>query len=177
MRERRPTDELRAEHEVVLGEMRGLVEATARLRSGEGESWLEVGDDLRARLGDLRERLLLHFRKEEEGLFPDVLRVVARGAPRVDVLTHFFGEEADDDLKAHALLRVRMRDLAGLLEEAREAGRLEANARMRLGTLVDLMRDLLERHASKEDRVVFPMIERLLDDSQMAAVWERMEAI
>jgi hemerythrin-like domain-containing protein len=47
----------------------------------------------------------------------------------------------------------------------------------RLRGLTNATRDLLERHADKEHKLVFPMIERLLDPEQMAAAGERMRAL
>ena len=174
MSERLPTDELRAEHEVALRGMGEVVEASALLRSvSSDKAWEAVG----ARLGRLREGLLLHFRKEEEGLFPEVAAMAAQGAPRVDILGQFFGEQADDDLTAHALLRQRMDEMAAVVVEVVKRRRGGGSEAERLGTLVEATRDLLERHAGKEDRLVFPMIERVLSPEQMAAVRERMEAI
>ncbi len=177
MSETTPVDALRAEHEVVLGKMRELAEAVLGLRAEEGKQWREVGEGLRSRAGELREALVVHFRKEEDGLFPDVIGMVAKGAPRVDILSSFFGAEADDDLKAHTLLRSRLKDVAALLDGAEEAGECDSATAARLGTVVGLAKDLLERHVKKEHELVFPMIERLLDDSQMAAVGERLEKI
>lgn len=177
MSERSPTDELRAEHDVAFAKMDSLADAVARLQRSEADRSADVGEGADACAAEVQRALLLHFRKEEEGLFPDVLSVVSRGAPRVDILSHFFGGEADDDLKAHALLRGRLKDVRGLLDEAAQAGQLDRAAAARLDTLVGLTKDLLGRHAKKEHELVFPMIERLLDEPQMAAVRERMREI
>ena len=170
MSERTPVDALRAEHEVVRGKMSELAEAVLGLRAEEGKQWGEVGEGLCSRAAELRDALVMHVRKEEEGLFPDVIGMVSRGAPRVDILSSFFGAEADDDLKAHTLLRSRLKEVAALLDGAEEAGECDTATAARLGTV-------LERHAKKEHELVFPMIERLLDDSQMAAVGERLAKI
>jgi len=177
MSERSPTEELRAEHVVALAKMNEFAQAASYLQSGKETTWNRAGEDVRARASELQEALLLHFRKEEDGLFPDVLSMVSRGAPPVDILSHFFGDEADDDLKAHTVVRGRLRDVRALLDGAAQAGQLDGAAAARLDTLVGLTQDLLERHAKKEHELVFPMIERLLDESQMAAVKERMQEI
>ena len=180
MAKRLPTDELREEHQAALDGFEGLRQALEGVRGGGGadgggadESRAWAG--LRKRLDEVRALLLLHFRKEEDGLFPDVVSLVSRDAPRVDILTHFFGEEADDDLKAHTLLRGRLRELTEMLEG--EAAGLGDEAQPRLESLLGMSRDLLERHAAKEHKLVFPMIERLLDESQMAAAQDRMESL
>ena len=177
MSERLPTDELRAEHDVALGQINELVEAAAGVRNRESRAWEEVGRGLRERVEELGGALLLHFRKEEEGLFTDVVAMVSKDAPRVDILAHFFEEEADDDLKAHTLLRGRLKELTALLDKAEKARKLEAEEAARFDLLANLARDLLERHAKKEHELVFPMIERLLDDEQMRAAWTRIREI
>jgi hemerythrin-like domain-containing protein len=177
MREIAPIEELRGEHDVVLAKMNEFAQAVTRLQTGEEASWAEIGEDVGAHAAELQEALLAHFRKEEDALFPDVLSMVSRGAPRADILSHFFQDEADDDLKAHTVLRGRLKDVRAVLEGAAQVGKVDGAAAAGLNTLVGLAKDLLERHAKKEHELVFPMIERLLDESQMAAVRERMQGI
>ncbi len=177
MTEMGPIAELRGEHDVVLAKMNELAQGVVRLQTGEEANWAEMGQEVGARAAEVQEGLVVHFRKEEEGLFPDVLSMVSRGAPRADILSHFFQDEADDDLKAHTILRGRLRDVRAVLEGAGQAGELDGAGAARLKTLVGLAKDLMERHAKKEHELVFPMIERLLDESQMAAVRERMRGI
>lgn len=175
--ERSPTDELREEHDVALAEMARLRETAATLLRG-GESVPEdAGDELSARLADLGRTLGLHFRKEEEGLFPEVQEMASEGAPRVDILSEFFGEEAEEDLMAHHLLRGRLREVGELVQGVAEAGEVDGESSGRLRGLVESMQDLLARHARKESELVFPMVERLLDEKQVAAVRERFAAI
>jgi len=177
MGEKTPTDELRDEHEHARAAMAGLQRKIDVLCAGTDTAWPEVAGDLRNDLDELCRGLLLHFRKEEEGLFPEILRIVSKGAPRVDILGEFFGGEADDDLKAHHLLRSRLRQLRELLDAADKADGLDSETSGRLRGLTGATRDLLERHADKEHKLVFPMIERLLDPRQMAAAGERMRAL
>ena len=167
-----PMEELRKEHESALEAMRGLADRVRTLAPGR-----QAADDLGKQLSSLRQELLLHFRKEEEALFPDVREMVAEGAPKVDILSQFFSEEADDDLRAHYLLLRWTQELATLLAEVGRAGSLDSDSAGRVRGLVNATLDLLQRHADKEQKLVFPMIERLLDASQMAAVKERMRAI
>jgi len=177
MDEKTPTDELRDEHEHARAAIAEFQRKIDVLCDGTDSSSPEVAGDLRNDLDQLCRSLLLHFRKEEEGLFPDVLQMVSRGAPRVDILGEFFGEETDDDLKAHHLLRGRLRQLRELLDAADKADGLDPETSGRLRALTSATRDLLERHADKEHKLVFPMIERLLDPEQMAAAGERMRAL
>jgi iron-sulfur cluster repair protein YtfE (RIC family) len=149
------------------------VEAVGRQRQGRSRAEQEI----RSQVETLEQAMLLHFRKEEEGLYPEVQRITAEGAPAVDILSQFFGQQADDDLTAHRLLRGRMREMLGLLEAVRGAREFDSGWSEGLRAVVGAAQDLLTRHARKEDTLVFPMIERLLDDAQMAAAGERMRII
>jgi hemerythrin-like domain-containing protein len=128
-------------------------------------------------VGSFRRALLLHFRREEEGLFPEARRLVAERATRVDVMSRFFGEEGEDDMNAHASLASRANDAVALLGQIEEARQLDDQSLRRLRTLVNTTVSLLERHAEKEDTMVFPMIERSLDPLDMEEVRKRMSGL
>ncbi len=177
MGEKTPTDELRDEHEHARAAIAGLQRKIEAFCASPDSSRPEVAGDLRNDLDQLSRSLLLHFRKEEEGLFPELRQMVSKGAPRVDILGNFFGEEADDDLKAHYLLRSRLRQLPELLDAADKPGGMDAETSGRLRGLTEATRDLLQRHVDKEHQLVFPMIERLLAPQQMAAAGQRMRAL
>ena len=172
-----PLEELRSEHDVALAVMREVRDEARAITASAPSTWSPGADKFLWRLRELRRALLLHFRKEEEALFPDVRAKVAEGAPAKDILGAFFGDQADDDLKAHHLLRQRTEELLRHLQELQRTAQIEAASCDPLAALADSTLDLLQRHAEKEHRLVFPMIERLLDDSQIAAVRERMRAI
>ena len=165
---------LRQEHDLAVDLMNRLRDVAAPLASGAANA--QALASARDTLARLRPALLLHFRVEEEGLYPDVQQTVAADAPRVDILSAFFGDESDDDLKAHTLLRARVQEIAGTLDRARE-GHLGAEAASRLHAAIELAHGLLTRHAHKETTLIFPMIERLLDRSHMAAAEERMRTV
>jgi hemerythrin-like domain-containing protein len=177
MSEKSATGELREEHEAGLACMRELAAAVAAGATAAKQARPQAEKEIRARLEALRQRLLLHFRKEEEGLYPEVRRIVAEGAPAVDILSQFFGEAADDDLSAHHLLRSRMREMMSLLGAMGRAGSSNGYSTEGLQAVVSASLDLLTRHIEKENRLVFPMIERLLNAAQMAAAAERMRGI
>jgi len=172
-----PLEELRSEHDVALAVMREVRDEARAITASAPSTWSPGADKFLWRLRELRRALLLHFRKEEEALFPDVRAKVAEGAPAKDILGAFFGDQADDDLKAHHLLRQRTETLLDQLQELQRRGHLDAASCGPLAALADSTLDLLQRHADKEHKLVFPMIERLLDDSQIAAVRDRMRAI
>ncbi len=119
----------------------------------------------------------LHFRREEEGLFPDAQRMVSEDASRTSVIGAFFGEEAEDDLGAHMTLRTRVGEMIGVLDEAALAGQIGEQTPKRLRALLNVIENLLARHAAKEDDFIFPMIERSLTTEQQQAVLSRLSAI
>jgi iron-sulfur cluster repair protein YtfE (RIC family) len=134
--------------------------------------------------GSLRDRLVyfhaglrLHFRREEEALFPDARRMVSDGAAKVDIIGRFFGEEADDDLNAHAALGSRVEEMIAILERVQAAGALDEQSRTRLRALFSVVDSLFQRHATKEDRFIFPMVARALTPAQQQAVLDRLAAI
>ena len=172
-----PTDQLRQEHEVGLAAMRRLQDGCRDRPAAADGAWGKHMEGVGAILSQVRGMLLLHFRKEEEGLFPDVQQMVSEGAPAVDIIAGFFREQSDDDLKAHTLLRGRLMEMGELLARSRssETGCEEAARQLQLKA--ESTHDLLARHADKESTLVFPMIERLLDKAQMAVVARRIQAI
>jgi len=174
---RSPIEEMRKEHQALLNDAKEL-EATVRgLEAGTGESWDRVGGSLPERLEMFHRGLLLHFRREEEGLFPDARRMVSERARRADVVGQFFAEEAEDDVSAHAVLAARTQETAALVAQIEQAGSLDQRSLARLRTLVNLTRGLLERHAEKEDKLIFPMIQRSLDPAQLEQVNQRLQAL
>lgn len=111
-----------------------------------------------ARLAELRRGLERHIRIEEEWLFPGFVRV---GEPTAAAPVAVMCAE-------HRLMEELLTSLAGLL-----AGN-DADARMR--TLADLTAHLLA-HDGKEERILYPMIERAASGSaELQALAPRIEA-
>ncbi len=121
-----------------------LVEAR-RLRRAAGGS--ESRATVVAFLGFFAAETVRHFREEEELLFP---------------LAEGFAEAREPLLRA----RLEHQSLHALVRELNE----EVD---RDGPTAKTMRDLgelLEEHIRHEERLLFPLIERLLQDSRLAAV-------
>jgi len=177
MGERLPIEELRREHQALrrdIGAIRDLARSVGRSGGGAREDALTtLRDNIEMFLRGLR----LHSRREEEGLFPDVQRMVSERPQRADPLGQFFAGEAEEDLNAHEVLNTRAQDMLNLVHELGQAEALQPQSLGRLRTLAELSRDLLERHADKEDRMIFPMIERSLDADQIEQVRKRLAAL
>jgi hemerythrin-like domain-containing protein len=171
-----PVEGLLQEHQAALGAFDALTDDVAGVIAG-ATAWEEVAEHLEPRLHALYQLLLIHFRKEEEGLFAEAMELAAEEASEAGLLARFFAEQADDDILAHTTLRIQMREMEALLPDIRET---DGAGRRTPGELHDALlfsRDLLRRHARKEETVIFPLIERLLTEEQMAAVRRRIEEI
>jgi len=176
MREGSPTEELRADHDHALAEIERIEVAVAHV-AASAACQAELRVQIRTRIEQLRGDLSLHFRKEEEALFPEVREMIAEGAPRGDIIGAFFAEAADDDMSAHHLLRQRLQEMIVLIETAEETGAQDCQWAEGLKPLASAAGDLLTRHADKERDVIFPMIERMLTPEQLAAAGERMRRL
>ena len=137
MSERTPVDALRAEHEVVRGKMKELADAVLSLPAEERKQWGEVGEGLRSRVAELREALVVHFRKEEEGLFPVYLRRAGADAALVERI-----------LREH----MELQGLARALRAEVAAEDVRAETLRALG-------ELLSNHVRLEERELFEAIQ------------------
>jgi len=100
----------------------------------------------------------IHGRKEEEGLFPAVVRHIEADGGPVGVM-----------LEEHELLRRHQRTIAGNVPKlASDRGAVEAWNSVRRATLE--VEDLLAFHIEKEDQVLFPMARALLSPREMSEV-------
>jgi hemerythrin-like domain-containing protein len=169
-----PLQELNGEHQSLATEVRQIEAAVREIGAVRMPSWAEEARTLRDQLEMFRRALALHFRREEEGLFPDAKRMVADQGRPGDALTQFFGEEGEEDMSAHASLTTRARDMLSLAEEMTRAEGPDQQSLGRLRALVSTTRSLLESHADRESKIIFPMIARALDDDQMEQVARRM---
>jgi hemerythrin-like domain-containing protein len=100
--------------------------------------------------------------------------MVSYGEPRVDVLIGFFTGEAEYDIRAHLAVEDKLKRMARLLDSVKvgEAGQEAALKELR--DIAGEAKTLLVRHASKEEKVVFPVVARVLSDEQIAAITTRL---
>jgi hemerythrin-like domain-containing protein len=176
METRSPFDELREEHVALLVDARGI-QASLRGLTQPQTAALAGGSLIRNTLDIFQRRLHAHFRREEEGAFPEARRMVSEGAQGADVFGRFFAEEAEDDMSAHAALARRANEMLEMAAQTEAAGGPDQASARRLLALADLTASLLERHAAKEDTLIFPMIERALTPAQVDAVRDRLRVL
>jgi len=174
MGETSPIQVLLTDHVAARAEMDAVAANTIGLSAA---GWPGVAAEVGGRCGALHQLLLLHFRREEDGLYPDIVRMVSEGASEVDIIAGFFREATDHDLVAHTTLRGRLLEIKELVAAMGQPERDANQVARELQATVASTRDLLNRHAEKEETVVFPMIARLLSEDQMEAVRARLAAI
>lgn len=134
-----PTDVLRDEHVLILRALETLESAGARLTSGHSVPegwWDEIADWLR----DFADRN--HHAKEEQSLFPAMVKfgVPSEGGP--------IGVMLDE--------HERGRSMIGAMRQGDSGARAAAARRY-----VAMLRD----HIDKENGVLFPLAEAVLDDA------------
>ncbi len=164
MRKDSPTDDLRREHRLVLADLTEAQVALQELKPGPGAAG--PAQTLRSRLGQFQEGLLLHFQREEQFVYPE--------ASRAGLLGEFMNSEAEEDLRAHQVISTRTEELIAAARGIAQAGEIDTQALSRLRTIFGLTRTLLERHASKEDTLIFPMIERGLSAEQLMVMKDHL---
>ena len=174
MAERSPIQELRTEHQRLMKDAKDLQTTVGGLSTNPEAAQEATSGHLRSRAEQFRDDLLAHFRREQECLFPDARQAVSEGAPAVDILGQFFSAASEDDISAHTGLAARMDDITAALASIEQAGRVDDSSAARLRMLMDLVRGSLERHAQKEDALIYPMIERVLSPEQMEQVSQRL---
>lgn len=164
MPEDSPMEDLRREHRTVLADMAEAQVALQELRPGPGA--LGAGQLLRSRLGQFQEGVLMHFQREEVYVYP--------GASRAGLLGEFLNSEAEDDIRAHQVVSLRTAELIELSENLARGVEIDGQELARLRTIFALTHTLLERHAAKEDTLVFPMIERGLSAEQLGTMKDNL---
>jgi len=170
-----PFEELREEHTALLNEAQDI-QSTVRALSGGKEASLGVSEILGDELEMFRGQLRMHFRKEEECLFPEAQRMISEGAATGDLFGRFFGEEAEDDMSAHSALSRRTNEMLEVTDGIADSGGSQDKAR-KLMALVNLIVGLLERHAAKEETLIFPMLEKSLTTAQIETVRSRLDEL
>lgn len=149
-----PIGELMNEHKSVLELMNQMTEVLATAQELNPEQWQSLIErGCRFFQGDVA----VHFKKEEEALFPAMEKYMGRQGGPIAVMLR---EHEDHNANLTRLVdAVQGRDLNGI--------RSSWNA----------LNQLLTVHIFKEDTVLFPMAERILSAEDSVEVGQKMETI
>lgn len=175
-----PIEHLLQEHRDIMAQVAPVRRAVEDLAAGEGDARVETLP-IYQHLGRMMEtQLALHARKEDEALFPALEALLGLdGSP-----TGVMRVEHQDIHAQGELLRRTLRVLNEVEHPAIEAGgeRLRAltanggDAQALLTTAQEIIR-LLDAHFEKEEQMLFPMAEQLLDEQALADIGHEIEAL
>jgi hemerythrin-like domain-containing protein len=157
----KPTQILMDEHRVIERVLASLETAARRLESGRtvrAAFFLEAADFIREFADGT------HHEKEEGALFPAMKQagVPDQGGPIGVMLS-----EHDEGRRLTRAMRAAAEGLA--------AGKPDARARLVESALAYAA--LLRQHIAKEDTILFPMADQVLDESQRARLSEAFETL
>lgn len=138
------------DHSKALDHLDRLSDALDAINDGAKAD--QVMDGLTRFNNFLEHALKVHFRQEEEALFPVLGRVIGTEGGPIAVML----EEHDEIEAAHAVMTEELRKENPELNKVADAGR----------TIIAI----LEPHIHKEDRVLFPMAMHHLSKEQLAEV-------
>ena len=158
-----PITTLRHAHDIGLEKLDILSGAMSRLTEGSYPTALA---DLREVLRFFDTELKVHFRHEEEALFPALATVIGREGPIKSML-----DEHQSLWRAVDTLREKM----GYLESAPEDDAPKIAQEVKL--VADHIVGLLGGHIGKEDSMLFPIAEESLSVHTMQQLAEQMKAI
>jgi regulator of cell morphogenesis and NO signaling len=175
-----PLEHLLQDHRDIMAQVADLRTAVADL-AARGEAALPEALPVLARFGRVMEtQLALHARKEDEALFPALEAIL--GAE--DGPTHMLRQEHKEIHGQGELLRTTLYELnevehpqiqaggARLRELATTSGSVEALT----AEAAEIIR-LLDLHFSKEEQILFPMAQNMLDEAVLAEVSQKIEAL
>lgn len=163
----RPLDALRMAHSSALGELEAL-EKSARLLTQDGGTGSagSASGGLDKVFGFFDGELKVHFRHEEEILFPYLAQVIGREGPIAAML------------EEHQTL---WRTLEALQDKVSQWKAAPAESRVKLAPAVQQIANhivaFLRAHIQKEDTVLFPLAEEALAPQAMKEVVDRIQAI
>jgi len=157
----KPTEVLITEHNAILASLKILERIEAALAAGSSEApgHLEQLVDFFRGFVDR-----CHHGKEEDVLFPELEK---RGVPRE-------GGPIGVMLAEHEIGRKHIRGMSTGLDRLRQGETLAVDAIREDSTGY---RDLLRTHIHKENNILFPMADRLLNDDDAAQIIDRFEGI
>lgn len=174
-----PIQHLLAEHGEIMADVDRL-RAAARALAERGEAALAESLPVLLRFGDMMHGILArHALKEDEALFPAMEAVFgAEGTPTVVMRREHQAIHAQGEL-----LRRTLHELNQVEHPAIEAGGARLRALTAAGDATALAAtageiiQLTDAHFGKEEQILFPMAENILDSEAMQAVGDKMEKI
>jgi hemerythrin-like domain-containing protein len=155
------TEELKHEHDAVLVALQILDKVAAAIAAGNTPALTDLEQLLDFFMGFVDR---CHHGKEEDVLFPELER---RGVKRE-------GGPIGVMLAEHELGRGHVRALAEGLGRARRG---DAGATAAISEQAQAYRRMLQAHIDKENRILFPLADRVVPEDVAARLYAQFEAI
>lgn len=175
-----PVEHLLDEHRVIMAQIADLRRAAADL-AVRGNAALPDVLPVLSRIGKMMEtQLALHAKKEDEALFPALEAILGvEGSP-----TGMMREEHKDIHGQGELLRRTLYELNEVEHPKIEAGGAKLREMAATGGSAETLQAnaeeiirLLDMHFGKEEQILFPMVENVLDREVMDEVLGKMETM
>ncbi len=174
-----PIQHLLDEHQVIMAQIADL-RAAARDLKARGNDALPEARPVLARIGHLMEtQLAMHAKKEDDALFPALEAIFgAEGTPTAQMRVEHKDIHAQGEV-----LRRTLQELNEVEHPAIEAGGEKLRALAGGGDAATLQETaeeiirLLDMHFGKEEQILFPMAENVLDEDTMVAISRQFEAL
>lgn len=175
-----PIEHLLQEHRDIMAQVADL-RAAVRDLEARGDASLPDALPVMRRIGRMMEtQLALHARKEDEALFPAIEAIIGAGGGPTAVMRM----EHKDIHAQGELLRQTLHQLNEVEHPAIEAGGDKLRSLAARGGSAESLRataaeiiELLDMHFGKEEQILFPMTEQMLDDETLAEVGRHIEAM
>lgn len=158
----KPLDLLRLAHRTALGELELLEKSAASLKRNGGVAWGYLDKVFGFFDGELK----VHFRHEEEIVFPYLARVIGREGPIAAML-----DEHQTVWRAVDALHEKVEELR--LSQPDSSGKLVQTVQQIANHIVGFLRS----HIQKEDNVLFPLAEEALDPQTLREMVSKIQAV
>lgn len=158
----KPLDILRLAHRTALGELELLENSAKSLKQNNGIA----RGDLEKVFGFFDRELKVHFRHEEEIVFPYLARVIGREGPIAAML-----DEHQTLWRAVDALHEKVGELK--VAQPDSTGKLTQTVQQIANHIVGFLRS----HIQKEDNVLFPLAEEALDPQTLREMVAKIQAV
>lgn len=158
------TEKLRGDHVIVLEKLRELRESAAKLKE-TGSSLQGAKESIKGVAAFLARDLEIHLKQEEEALFPPLEAVIgSEGGPTAVMRME------------HVDIRAKNGELQALVKSLDSWEQNSPQVKQAQSVSVYLS-SLLGQHIDKEDHILFPMADEILNQRIMGQVEEKMRTL
>jgi regulator of cell morphogenesis and NO signaling len=159
-----PLQQLMDEHVALRKDMDHFYEITEEIESDSGPAVVQLFAKLHERVSAFSIALKAHSKREDEGLFPMMSRRLGENDRTIAVM-----EEEHEKAEGH---------LQDFLSEAEQAGSsIDENAAQWITVYAVQAYATLTQHFAKEEKVLFPMAEKILSLNEKQELEHRFQVL